>query len=297
MRLKKSESDFASQVAFILCTENSMEQSGSEPKFDSDIWAVVGNNCYDYAFGDNRPRGGGLSALFGSKNMVRNNRGGFVMRNPRNHKSTPGERARISSNNLNFKTCNGLSSRILADNPKSVYKCSNPNAVCRRGYYKVMAFVAPENDYGDSSGDFHFYKQVGAVRYKIKSGDTIEELSKFFRVSASTVRNAALKLQTSKNNTNGLVNNKRNGNSTTVAKNMAPNSTKNSKLLIPGKVISFPINLWAHKLGWGTRPLLVDASGVTIVDPRTANRKYGYNYKTLCGVYCVRAGYAKTGNA
>jgi hypothetical protein len=160
-----------------------------------------------------------------------------------------------------------------------------------------MAFVAPENDYGDSSGDFHFYKQVGAVRYKIKSGDTIEELSKFFRVSASTVRNAALKLQTSKNNTNGLVNNKRNGNSTTVAKNMAPNSTKNSKLLIPGKVISFPINLWAHKLGWGTRPLLVDASGVTIVDPRTASRKYGYNYKTLCGVYCVRAGYAKTGNA
>ena len=43
--------------------------SGSEPNFDSDVWAVVGNNCYDYAFGDNRPKSG----LFAKKNnMVRN---------------------------------------------------------------------------------------------------------------------------------------------------------------------------------------------------------------------------------
>lgn len=274
-----------------------MEQSGSEPLFDSDAWAVVGNNCYDYAFGDNRPKGGTLSAIFGNKNMVRNERGGWVSKNPRNKKSTPGNKAHISSNGLDFRTCKGLSERILADNPNNVYKCSNPNAVCRRGFYKVMAFVAPENIYGDSTGDFHFYKQVGAVRYKIKAGDTVEELSRFFRVSPSTIRNAAKRLTSARNNTNGLVNNKRNGNSTTQAKNMAPNSNKNSSLLVPGKVISFPINLWAHKLGWGTRPLMVDASGQTITDPRKANRNYGYHYKTLCGVYCVRAGYAKTGNS
>ncbi|NBS68010.1 hypothetical protein EBT31_03730 [bacterium] len=264
--------------------------SGSEPLFDSDVWAVVGNNCYDYAFGDNRPKSG----LFSKKNnMVRNERGGWVRKNPRNQKSTPGG----PNNNLTWTTCKGMHEGIMKDNPKNVYRCKNPNEVCRRGYYKVMAFVAPENDYGDSTGDFHFYKQVGAVRYKIKAGDTIEELARTFDVTPYTVRNAAKKLQQARNNTNGLMNNRSNGNASTIARNMAPNSNKNASLLIPGRIITFPINLWAHKLGWGTRPLLVDASGKTIKNPLTANRNYGYKYKTLCGVYCVRAGYAKTGNS
>jgi hypothetical protein len=268
--------------------------SGSEPNFDSDVWAVVGNNCYDYAFGDNRPKSG----LFAKRNnMVRNEKGGWMKRNPRNEKSTPGRIAGMSANGLDFRTCKGLNQRILADNPGNVYKCSNPNTVCRRGFYKVMAFVAPENDYGNSTGDFHFYKQVGAVRYKIKAGDTFQELALTFDVTPAVIRNAANKLEKARNNTNGMINNKTNGNARTQARNMAPNSNKNSRLLVPGRIITFPINLWAHKLGWGTRPLMVDASGKAIRNPLTADRNYGYKYKTLCGVYCVRAGYAKTGNA
>lgn len=268
--------------------------SGSEPTFDSDAWAVVGNNCYDYAFGDNRPKSGFFTK---KNNMVRNERGGFVKREPRNKKSTPGNAAGISSNGLDFRTCKGINERILKDNPGNVYKCSNPNQVCRRGFYKVMAFVAPENDFGDTTGDFHFYKQVGAVRYKIKAGDTVEELARTFDVTPYVIRKAAANLQAPRNTTNGLINNRRNNNATTIARNMAPNSNKNSKLLVPGRIITFAINLWAHKLGWGTRPLMVDASGKAIKNPLTANRNYGYKYKTLCGVYCVRAGYAKTGNA
>lgn len=272
-----------------------MRMSGSEPIFDSDVWAVVGNNCYDYAFGDNRPKAGGF---FNKKNnMVRNNKGGWVKKQARNEKSTPGVAAGISSNGLNFTTCKGLSERILKDNPKDVYKCSNPNAVCRRGFYKVMAYVAPENEFGNSGGDFHFYKQVGAVRYKIAAGDTVAELARTFHVTPAKIRTAANKLNRPRNATNGLVNNKSNGNAHTQLKNNGQNSSRNSSILVPGKIITFPINLWAHKLGWGTRPLMVDASGKTITDPRTADRKYGYNYKTLCGVYCVRAGHAKTGNS
>jgi hypothetical protein len=80
-------------------------------------------------------------------------------------------------------------------------------------------------------------------------------------------------------------------------KNNANNNT-NRTVLVPGKIIEFKCNLWAHKQGWGTRPLMVDASGKTIADPRKANRNYGsLNYSNLCGVFCVRAGKAKSGNA
>jgi len=240
-----------------------MRQSGSEPIFDSERWPIVGNNCYDYAFGDNERR--------------------------RAQKSEPG--ARIGKPNFLFKTCgqgrNSMKTRIMYDNPTTVYALPRRGECipCQRGYYKVMAFVAPKNTAGEVYGDFHFYKQVGSVKYQLQRGDTVLKLAKFFRVKPNVIKEALHVIRGSRTKTNGTIDDIDGGQISTIHSSLT------------GKVIKFPVNLWAHKLGWGTRPLLVDAKGKTITDPRTANRKYDFNYTKLCGSYCVRVGKAKTGNS
>ena len=143
-----------------------MQLSGFESIFNVRPWtkAVNSDNCYDYAIGD-----------FESTRRV---------------KSTPGNTARINSSTLNVSNCKDLKRRILADNPKSVYACKNPNAVCKRGYYKFMNFVTPDGS------DFHFYKQVRGVKYKVKAGDTPAKLAKFFRVKVGAVSYTHLTLPT-----------------------------------------------------------------------------------------------------
>jgi hypothetical protein len=136
-------------------------------------------------------------------------------------------------------------------------------------------------------------------------------------VSPAVIRAAARKLKTPTNNVDGNINSNSNLSNIAQAKNARKSNTNrwknnnnnkknntnnnnntNRTILVPGKIIEFKCNLWAHKQGWGTRPLLVDASGKTITDPRRANRNYGrLNYSNLCGVFCVRAGKAKSGNA
>jgi hypothetical protein len=72
-----------------------------------------------------------------------------------------------------------------------------------------------------------------------------------------------------------------------------------SKTRLPvGRVIDFPVKLWSHKTGWAGGPLIVDASGRTITDPRKANRNYkpGFHYTKFCSAYGVRRGFARTGN-
>jgi len=211
--------------------------SGSEPTFSLQPWVKSENadNCYDYAIGNYKKY--------------------------RVQKSTPGNRAGISSNGLTFKTPKGIVSRILKDNPKSVYKCKNSSRPCARGYYKIMCFVAPQNNYGNSIGDFHFYKQVGAVKYKVRAEDTISTIAKFFRVTPYIVKRSC-----------------------------------KDGILRAGSVIQFPVNLWSHKMGWGGPPLIVDKRGKTIVDPRKANRNYGYKYKTFVSSFCVKKGMAKSGS-
>jgi hypothetical protein len=239
-----------------------MKLSGSEPIFSYMKWGDVGrtrDNCYDYAFGDDRKR---------------------------NQKSVPGDRAKKRNfPNTNFTNCRGLVKRVLADNPGKVYRCKNPNTPCKRGYYKVMAFVAPTNDYGNSTGDFHWYRQNKAVRYRIRAGDTITGLSRFFKVSPLTIKKALGKQKRPLRNDDGMIANS----------NMKINMRQKGPVLIPGKVITFPINAWSHKQGWATGPLLIDASGKLIKDPRKANRDYGYNYTKFCSAFCVRAGKVRTG--
>jgi hypothetical protein len=246
-----------------------MKQSGYEPRFYSDSVAVVGNNCYDYAFGDDRP----------SPYNKSNNRGGWIKKKPRFEKSEPG--SAIGNPNTTFTSCgkgqNSMRSRILYDNPDTVYALvkGQESKPCKNGYYKVMAFVGTAE--GEIYGDFHFYKQVGGIRYRLQHGDTVKKIAKFFRVKESVIKEAMKYSTAPRNYTNGLVDER------------SPTG---------GRIIKFPVNLWAHKLGWGTRPLLVDASGKTIYDPRKANRKYGgMDYKFLCGAYCVRPGKAITGNS
>lgn len=79
---------------------------------------------------------------------------------------------------------------------------------------------------------------------------------------------------------------------------MTVRSTTRSPPLMVGKIIEFPVNLWSHKQGWASGPLMIDASGKTIVDPRRSNRSWkpGFHYTKFCSAYGVRRGVAQTGN-
>jgi hypothetical protein len=241
------------------------------PKYTWAPWGtkgVVHDNCYDYAFGS--------------------------YSNNRTSKSVPGDRSGNKANGLTFTTCAGIAKRVLGDNPGNVYKMSNPNAKTRPGFYKVMCFVAPSNDFGNSTGDFHWYKEISAIRYKIRSGDTIAALAKFFHVTPTTIQTALRKATRAMNNSNGRV---ANDEEELRVLNKLTAASKNASLPV-GKVIDFPVKLWSHKTGWAGGPLIVDASGKTITDPRKADRNYkpGFHYTKFCSAYGVRRGFAKTGN-
>ena len=204
--------------------------SGGEVPFRLYPWNTVrgkwANNCYAYAMND--------------------------WESFRIHKSIPGDISGLSNLHHTYTHCKDLKRRVVSDNPKKVYACK-PTAKCRRGHYKVFLFVAPKNKYGNSTGDFHWYKQHGLVNYKVKSGDTMTSIARFFKVPVSRVKKAL-----------------------------------KDKPLTPGKEIRFEANGFSHKRGWGGDPLLTDASGKAIIDPRKSNRKYGYNYSKLCNCFCVK---------
>lgn len=249
-----------------------LPQSGYEPIFDPRDYSIIGFNCYDYAIGYND----------------KNNK-----KKPHSQKSSPGERAGLS-NKLNVTKCSDLSKGILKDNPKTVKSCKDPNKACGKGTFKIMSFVSP--GVRGNTADFHFYRQVKSARYKIMPGDTVTGLARYFRVSPDVIRSACKNLKTPTNAVNGNINSNTNLSNRALAANKKRANNKTS-ILTPGKIIEFKCNLWAHKQGWGTRPILVDADGKTIYDPRKANRNYGsLNYSQLCGVYCVSSRNAKSGN-
>ena len=67
--------------------------------------------------------------------------------------------------------------------------------------------------------------------------------------------------------------------------------------LIPGKIMRFKANIFAHKRGWATGPLVTDAKGKVIIDPRKASRDYpGLNYKKYCSSFCVKNKGIKVGH-
>jgi hypothetical protein len=147
-----------------------------------------------------------------------------------------------------YRTCKGLAKRVISDNPKKVYQIDG-NEKCKKSFYKIMMFVAPTNKYHNSTGDFQFYKQHGLVKYTIRKGDTPGKIAKFFKIAISKIP---------------------------------------KKLPAVGEITKIKANVFSHKLGWATGPLLYDAGGKVIKDPRTANRKYGYNYTKYCSSFCVK---------
>ena len=224
--------------------------------FKWDPWGSIGrhhDNCYDYAFGLNNPK-----AI---------------------NKNVPGNMARNKAWGLTFTKCDGIAKRVLEDYKGLAYRCK-PADICPIGYYKVMNFVAP------NGGDFHWYRETNGVRYKTRPGDTVTGLARFFRVTPAVIRAAVAKGTRPMSASNGrIANTSRN---LPVLNQMVHSG---SGAIRPGKVIQFPVKLWSHKQGFATGPVLVDASGKTITDPRRANRAYpGLNYSKFCSAYMVKAG-------
>jgi hypothetical protein len=166
-------------------------------------------------------------------------------------KSVPGDRSGMSDRNHNYTHCTNLPKRVISDNPKKVYRVDGDKK-CKNGYYKVMMFVSPGRPTNYiRQGDFHFYKQHSMIEYKIKEGDTVKSVAAFFNVPIARIR-AAGKFKV-------------------------------------GKRLIFRANVFSHKRGWATGPLLTDAKGKVIKDPRKASRNYpGLNYETYCSSFCVK---------
>ena len=215
----------------------SLPLSGSEPTYTHRLWGrtigIGNNNCYAYAVGD-----------YESLRMS---------------KSIPGERAGIKNLSHSYTNCKGLPQRVIADNPKKVYKVQ-ADTKCKPNHFKVMMFVAPGNKRNYfRQGDFHFYKQHGIVEYKVKTGNTYESIAKFFNVPVSRV--------------------------------------KKSGKCLAGRLLKFKANVFSHKRGWATGPLLIDAKGKAITDPRKASRNYpGLSYKKYCSSFCVKNRGIKVGH-
>ena len=224
--------------------------------FKWDPWGSMGrhhDNCYDYAFGLNN-----IKAV---------------------NKNVPGNMAGNKAWGLTFTKCDGIAKRVLEDYKGLAYRCK-PSDPCPPGYYKVMNFVAP------NGGDFHWYRETNAVRYKTRPGDTVTGLARFFRVTPAVIRAAVAKGTRPTSASNGRISNT---NRNLPVLNQMVHS--GSGAIRPGKVIQFPVRLWSHKQGFATGPVLVDASGKTITDPRRANRAYpGLNYSKFCSAYMVKAG-------
>jgi hypothetical protein len=252
-------------------TSGKRKHNPDAPKYTWAPWGtsgVVHDNCYDYAFGS--------------------------FSNNRTSKSVPGNRSGLKANGLTFTTCKGIVERVISDNPITVKYLKNPSAKAPPGYYKVMAFVAPSNNFGNSTGDFHWYKEISGIRYKTRPGDKLSAVAKFFHVSPAVIKTALANASPPTNKHDGRV---ANDEEELRVLNRASKMSK-SQLLPVGKVLDFPVALWSHKTGWAGGPLIVDASGHTITDPRKADRNYtpGFHYTKFCSAYIVKRGMAQTGN-
>tara|TARA_B100001142_G_scaffold308852_1_gene340763 strand:+ start:854 stop:1429 length:576 start_codon:yes stop_codon:yes gene_type:complete len=75
---------------------------------------------------------------------------------------------------------------------------------------------------------------------------------------------------------------------TSIAKFFKVSPRKIPKVVV-GKMMKIRVNVFSHKRGWATGPLLKDAKGKVIKDPRKASRNYGgLNYNTYCSSFCVK---------
>lgn len=166
-------------------------------------------------------------------------------RNAGNDKLQPGNLA-ASPGNVDLRSCDTLTGRTLADLRGRAYRVE-AEAPCRRGYYKIMGFLAPDTDY-------HWYKQNKDAL--VRMGGRLRDLASLSRALGVSPKQL-------------------------VSPSPAPRA---------GDVVLVKdAGLWSHKQGFATGPLLKDACGKAISDPRKACRDYGkLNYTQYCGALCVK---------
>lgn len=129
---------------------------------------------------------------------------------------------------------------------------ASASVACPRGSSKIMAFLDPGNDY-------HWYRFHRNLLYRVRHPRTVAELAAEFGVRPEDVHAP--------------------GTSSSSKTRLA----KGDMVLIRGAAV------WSHKRGHSPEgPLLKDACGKIIKDPRTACRDYGTgtNYTTPCGALC-----------
>ena len=100
--------------------------------------AVIRNNCMAFAFGER-----------GIQNYV---------------KQQPGNKSGLKGVDFSLANCDELVRRVRRDYKKTVY-VGKPTVPCKRGYSKVMAFLAPH-------ADFHFFRQGPSGYWEHKRGLT-----------------------------------------------------------------------------------------------------------------------------
>lgn len=201
--------------------------SGSEETYTDLVYGSPrgrgNNNCYAYAI-DSYSNSGG-------------------------RKLQPGN-ASGATTDLDLGSCAALRSRTAADLGNKAYAV-DPEAPCRAGHYKVMAFLAKGNDY-------HWYKQHRDALVRLP--DRLRDLAALSRALG-------------------------------VRPSQVVSAGRGRQGRAGDLVLVRDAGLWSHKQGLATGPLLKDSCGKAITDPRKACRKYGdrLNYTDFCGAYCVRA--------
>ena len=137
-----------------------MPMSGSESTFSNQTFGSSrgkgNNNCYAWAL-DMYRDGGGV-------------------------KLQPGDLSKASRRrNVDLGTCASLRERALADMKGRGYAgrgyAVNPDAPCRRGYYKIMGFIDPNNDH-------HWYRQHRDVLMRT-SGRPVRDLARNIGIGAN----------------------------------------------------------------------------------------------------------------
>jgi len=114
---------------------------------------VSNNNCYAWALGAYRGSGG--------------------------IKLQPGNMSHQSTN-LNASSCPFLRDRAMDDNRKRGMYPVKPETPCRKGFYKIMAFI-------DKGKDYHWYKQNGNLLYRVSKGESRASIARDLGVPMSSV--------------------------------------------------------------------------------------------------------------
>ena len=184
-----------------------------------------------------------------------NNCYAWAINHYRNHgdeKLQPGDLAKMHGS-VNLKNCDDLVRRALADAKSQGWDLNvvtDRNQRCSQGSYKIVAVLAPGND-------FHWYRHHRDLLYRVKTPQTIRDLATKFSVPSSAI---------------------------TVPGRSDSAHVGDIALIKNANVWSHKQGFSSDG------PLLKDACGKIIKDPVDACRSYGngLDYKVVCATFCFR---------